>query len=32
MVPRYALGVWWSRWWDINQMDTKQIVDDYESR
>jgi len=32
MVPKYAMGVWWSRWYDLNNYDTKQVVDDYESR
>lgn len=32
MVPRFASGVWWSRWFDINNYDTRKIVDDYESR
>lgn len=32
MVPRYVSGVWWSRWFDINNYDTRKIVEDYESR
>jgi alpha-glucosidase (family GH31 glycosyl hydrolase) len=32
MVPRYVSGIWWSRWFDINNYDTRKIVDDYESR
>eukprot|EP01116_Phalansterium_solitarium_P007898 TRINITY_DN2091_c0_g1_i4.p1 TRINITY_DN2091_c0_g1~~TRINITY_DN2091_c0_g1_i4.p1 ORF type:complete len:820 (+),score=372.39 TRINITY_DN2091_c0_g1_i4:134-2593(+) len=32
MVPRYASGVWWSRWFDINNYDLTKIVDDYDSR
>jgi hypothetical protein len=31
-VPKYASGVWWSRWLDLNNLDTRNIVDDYESR
>ena len=27
MVPRYAMGVWWSRWYDLNNYDTKKLVD-----
>ena len=32
MVPKYASGVWWSRWLNLNNWDTRQIIDDYESR
>ena len=32
MVPRFAMGVWWSRWYDLNNYDTKRVIDDYESR
>ena len=32
MVPRQALGVWWTRWFDFNNADLFKIVDDYESR
>jgi alpha-glucosidase (family GH31 glycosyl hydrolase) len=32
MVPKYAMGVWWSRWYDLNNYDTKKVVADYESR
>lgn len=32
MVPKYAAGVWWSRWYDLSNYDTTKIVDDYESR
>lgn len=32
MVPKYASGVWWSRWLDLNNFDTRNIIDDYESR
>ena len=29
---RYAMGIWWSRWYDLNNYDIKKVVDDYESR
>ena len=32
MVPKYAMGVWWSRWYDLNNYDTRKVVADYESR
>jgi hypothetical protein len=32
MVPKQALGVWWTRWFDFNNWDVLKIVDDYESR
>jgi hypothetical protein len=32
MVPKYASGVWWSRWFDLNNYDVLKIVDDYDSR
>lgn len=32
MVPKYASGVWWSRWFDISNYDTTKIIEDYESR
>ena len=32
MVPRYASGVWWSRWLDLNNFDTRNIIEDYETR
>ena len=32
MVPKYAMGIWWSRWYDLNNYDTKKVVADYESR
>lgn len=25
MVPRYAAGVWWTRWYDLNSGDVKQV-------
>lgn len=32
MVPRFASGVWWSRWFDISNADTMKIIEDYETR
>jgi alpha-glucosidase (family GH31 glycosyl hydrolase) len=32
MVPKYAGGVWWSRWYDLNNMDVVKVADDYGSR
>lgn len=32
IVPRYATGIWWTRWFDFNNWDVKKIVADYESR
>ena len=32
MVPRAALGIWWTRWFNFNNWDVKKIVHDYESR
>ena len=32
MVLRAASGVWWSRWFDINNAGTRGIIEDYESR
>ena len=32
MVPKYASGVWWSRWYDYNHYDLMKVVDDYDSR
>ncbi len=31
MVPRYASGVWWSRWFDVNNKDVLDIAEAYES-
>jgi hypothetical protein len=31
MVPKNAMGVWWSRWYDLNNYDTRKVVDDYEA-
>ena len=32
MVPKQAMGIWWSRWYDLNNYDVRKVVDDYESR
>lgn len=32
LTPRYTSGIWWSRWYDIGNFDTRKIVDDYRSR
>ena len=32
MPPRAAMGVWWTRWFNINAPDVQNIVDDYRSR
>jgi len=32
MVPKYASGVWWSRWYDLNNLDLVKVTDDYGSR
>ena len=32
MVPRYASGIWNSRWFDYSSQDNLKLVDDYESR
>eukprot|EP01104_Vermistella_antarctica_P006882 TRINITY_DN1757_c0_g1_i1.p1 TRINITY_DN1757_c0_g1~~TRINITY_DN1757_c0_g1_i1.p1 ORF type:complete len:948 (-),score=252.28 TRINITY_DN1757_c0_g1_i1:465-3308(-) len=32
MTPRYASGIWWSRWLNYNNFDVQQILSDYESR
>ena len=32
MVPRYASGIWNSRWYDYSSQDNLKLVDDYESR
>ena len=32
MAPKYASGVWWSRWYDLNNYDVLKVVDDYNSR
>lgn len=30
MTPRYAAGIWWSRWYDYNDYDVQQVVEDYQ--
>jgi hypothetical protein len=32
MVPRYVTGVWWSRWYNYNNLGTESVVHDYVSR
>lgn len=32
MIPRYATGIWWTRWFDINNVDMREIVYEYQSR
>jgi alpha-glucosidase (family GH31 glycosyl hydrolase) len=32
MVPRYASGIWWTRWYDLNSADIVKVVSDFESR
>eukprot|EP01138_Halocafeteria_seosinensis_P006367 gb/GECG01006509.1/.p1 GENE.gb/GECG01006509.1/~~gb/GECG01006509.1/.p1 ORF type:complete len:904 (+),score=86.49 gb/GECG01006509.1/:1-2712(+) len=32
MLPRYGLGVMWSRWYDMDAWLTKQIIEDYRTR
>ena len=32
LPPRAALGVWWTRWYNINAPETRAIVDEYRSR
>eukprot|EP00823_Brevimastigomonas_motovehiculus_P005518 TRINITY_DN4082_c0_g1_i1.p1 TRINITY_DN4082_c0_g1~~TRINITY_DN4082_c0_g1_i1.p1 ORF type:complete len:921 (+),score=210.99 TRINITY_DN4082_c0_g1_i1:343-2763(+) len=32
LLPRSALGIWWSRWYDISARDTKKIMNDYQTR
>jgi alpha-glucosidase (family GH31 glycosyl hydrolase) len=32
MVPRSASGIWWTRWFDFNDMDARDIVSQYRSR
>jgi len=31
MVPKYASGIMWSRWYDINDYDSRQTIEDYQS-
>lgn len=30
MPPRAAMGVWWTRWYNMNEGDVKGVVDEYE--
>ena len=32
MTPRYSSGVWWTRWFNLDNADVLQIVEDYRSR
>jgi alpha-glucosidase (family GH31 glycosyl hydrolase) len=32
MVPRAALGIWWTRWYDFNEFDALAVVEAYRSR
>mmetsp|Transcript_38622 Transcript_38622/g.76005 ORF Transcript_38622/g.76005 Transcript_38622/m.76005 type:complete len:1047 (+) Transcript_38622:22-3162(+) len=32
MVPKYASGIWWSRWFDLNNLDLVKVTEDYGSR
>lgn len=32
MVPRYVSGVWWSRWYNLNNLDLVKVTEDYGSR
>jgi len=32
MVPRYATGIMWSRWYNINDYDSRKTVSEYQSR
>ena len=32
MVPKYVSGIWWSRWYDLNNLDVVKVADDYASR
>ena len=32
MIPRFANGVWWTRWYDLNTADVLKVVGDFESR
>lgn len=32
MVPRYATGIWWSRWYNVDNWDVMQIVEAYRDR
>jgi len=30
-VPRFASGIWWSRWYDVNNKDVLDVVEAYDS-
>lgn len=32
LTPRGANGVWWTRWYDLNNLDVKKVVSDYSTR
>lgn len=32
MVPRYITGLWFTRWYDLNNIDVKKIVSEYRNR
>ena len=32
MVPRYATGIWWTRWFNFNNYDVLKVVNDYSTR
>ena len=32
MTPRYASGVWWTRWFNLDNLDVLQLVNDYQTR
>ncbi len=32
MAPRYSMGIWWTRWLNLNNYDVLKIVNDYSSR
>ncbi|EGD79621.1 hypothetical protein PTSG_13053 [Salpingoeca rosetta] len=32
MVPRYATGVWFTRWYDLNNVDVRKYIQDYSDR
>ena len=32
LPPRFATGVWWSRWYNYNNLQSRKILEDYESR
>ncbi len=32
MTPRYASGIWWTRWFNFDNLDVLQLVSDYQTR